>query len=84
MGCPVRKVCRVGGGSAMMTELGRTQSNALFVLDEPSVGLHPRDTQRLVEVADPEEWRLRACRHGQRIHAPDRKVGKIIIPSSVG
>ncbi len=25
MGCPVRKVCRVGGGSAMMTELGRTQ-----------------------------------------------------------
>jgi nifR3 family TIM-barrel protein len=25
MGCPVRKVCRVGGGSAMMAELGRTQ-----------------------------------------------------------
>jgi tRNA-dihydrouridine synthase B len=24
MGCPVRKVCRVGGGSAMMTELHRT------------------------------------------------------------
>jgi tRNA-dihydrouridine synthase B len=24
MGCPVRKVCGVGGGSAMMTELGRT------------------------------------------------------------
>lgn len=24
MGCPVRKVCRVGGGSAMMTEIGRT------------------------------------------------------------
>jgi tRNA-dihydrouridine synthase B len=24
MGCPVRKVCRVGGGSAMMTELDRT------------------------------------------------------------
>jgi len=24
MGCPVRKVCRVGGGSAMMTELGQT------------------------------------------------------------
>ncbi|HTL16957.1 MAG TPA: tRNA dihydrouridine synthase DusB [Patescibacteria group bacterium] len=24
MGCPVRKVCRVGGGSAMMTELSRT------------------------------------------------------------
>ena len=25
MGCPVRKVCRVGGGSAMMTELGKTR-----------------------------------------------------------
>lgn len=25
MGCPVKKVVRVGGGSAMMTELGRTQ-----------------------------------------------------------
>src|SRR3989449_7210274 len=24
MGCPVRKVCRVGGGSAMMSELGNT------------------------------------------------------------
>src|SRR5437868_6092895 len=24
MGCPVRKVCRVGGGSAMMTDLQRT------------------------------------------------------------
>src|SRR6267143_7443 len=24
MGCPVRKVCRVGGGSAMMSELGKT------------------------------------------------------------
>ena len=24
MGCPVRKVCRVGGGTAMMTELART------------------------------------------------------------
>lgn len=26
MGCPVRKVCHVGGGSAMMTELDRTAS----------------------------------------------------------
>ena len=26
MGCPVRKVCRVGGGSAMMTELGKTSA----------------------------------------------------------
>src|SRR5512136_1800675 len=28
MGCPVRKVCRVGGGSAMMTELDRTAALA--------------------------------------------------------
>lgn len=28
MGCPVRKVCRVGGGSAMMTELAKTASLA--------------------------------------------------------
>src|ERR1035437_1903534 len=28
MGCPVRKVCRVGGGSAMMSELARTASLA--------------------------------------------------------
>src|SRR5215207_11642994 len=26
MGCPVKKVCRVGGGSAMMTELEKTSS----------------------------------------------------------
>ncbi|HVY70065.1 MAG TPA: tRNA dihydrouridine synthase DusB [Verrucomicrobiae bacterium] len=26
MGCPVRKVCRVGGGSAMMTELEKTSA----------------------------------------------------------
>src|SRR6266436_5163266 len=25
MGCPVRKVCKVGGGSAMMTELDKTE-----------------------------------------------------------
>ena len=26
MGCPVKKVCRVGGGSAMMTELDKTSA----------------------------------------------------------
>lgn len=33
MGCPVRKVCRVGGGSAMMTELGRTQHLVKTMID---------------------------------------------------
>lgn len=33
MGCPVRKVCRVGGGSAMMTELSRTASLVQGMVD---------------------------------------------------
>jgi nifR3 family TIM-barrel protein len=33
MGCPVRKVLRVGGGSAMMTELSRTASLAKGMVD---------------------------------------------------
>lgn len=33
MGCPVRKVCRVGGGSAMMTDLARTQQLVKAMVD---------------------------------------------------
>jgi len=33
MGCPVRKVVRVGGGSAMMTELGRTAKLVRTMVD---------------------------------------------------
>src|SRR5712675_2613709 len=33
MGCPVRKVCRVGGGSAMMTELEKTASLVKGMVD---------------------------------------------------
>jgi len=33
MGCPVRKVCKVGGGSAMMTELSRTASLVRMMVD---------------------------------------------------
>ena len=33
MGCPVRKVCQVGGGSAMMTELARTAALARSMVD---------------------------------------------------
>ncbi len=33
MGCPVRKVCRVGGGSAMMTELGKTAALVKAMVD---------------------------------------------------
>src|SRR5579871_6864094 len=33
MGCPVRKVCKVGGGSAMMTELTRTAALVKGMVD---------------------------------------------------
>jgi nifR3 family TIM-barrel protein len=33
MGCPVRKVCHVGGGSAMMTELDRTSALVRKMVD---------------------------------------------------
>lgn len=33
MGCPVRKVCKVGGGSAMMTELDKTASLVKGMVD---------------------------------------------------
>ena len=37
---------------SLTTCLGTRLVNTLFVLDEPSVGLHPRDTQRLVHVLE--------------------------------
>src|SRR5437868_15312788 len=33
MGCPVKKVCRVGGGSAMMIELGKTSALVRGMVD---------------------------------------------------
>jgi len=37
---------------SLTTCLGTRLVNTLFVLDEPSVGLHPRDTQRLIHVLE--------------------------------
>src|SRR5205823_6542111 len=36
----------------LTTCLGARLVNTLFVLDEPSVGLHPRDTQRLIGILE--------------------------------
>jgi excinuclease ABC subunit A len=44
----------LSGGEAqriqLATSLGSHLVGALYVLDEPSVGLHPRDTHRLIEI----------------------------------
>ncbi len=46
----------LSGGEAqrlkLAGELGKDQSGSLFVLDEPSVGLHPLDTRVLIGVLD--------------------------------
>ena len=34
----------------LSTSLGSNLSGALYILDEPSIGLHPRDTHRLIDV----------------------------------
>ncbi|HVC00456.1 MAG TPA: excinuclease ABC subunit UvrA [Candidatus Dormibacteraeota bacterium] len=49
-----RLTSTLSGGEAqriqLATSLGSQLVGALYVLDEPSVGLHPRDTQRLVGI----------------------------------
>jgi nifR3 family TIM-barrel protein len=37
MGCPVRKVCRVGGGSAMMTEMDKTAALVRGMVDAVTI-----------------------------------------------
>src|SRR5262249_21028166 len=49
-----RLTSTLSGGAAqriqLATSLGSHLVGALYVLDEPSVGLHPRDTHRLIEI----------------------------------
>ena len=49
-----RLTSTLSGGEAqriqLATSLGSQLVGALYVLDEPSIGLHPRDTHRLVEI----------------------------------
>ncbi len=46
----------LSGGEAqriqLATSLGSRLVGALYVLDEPSIGLHPRDTERLVRILE--------------------------------
>ena len=46
----------LSGGEAqrlkLAADIDRDQANALFVFDEPSVGLHPKDVRTLVRVLD--------------------------------
>jgi len=49
-----RLTSTLSGGEAqriqLATSLGSRLVGALYVLDEPSIGLHPRDTNRLIEI----------------------------------
>ena len=49
-----RLTSTLAGGEAqriqLATSLGSRLVGALYVLDEPSIGLHPRDTHRLIEI----------------------------------
>ncbi len=49
-----RLTATLSGGEAqriqLATALGSNLVGALYILDEPSIGLHPRDTNRLIEI----------------------------------
>jgi excinuclease ABC subunit A len=51
-----RLASTLSGGEAqriqLATSLGSNLIGALYVLDEPSIGLHPRDTGRLIEILE--------------------------------
>src|SRR3954454_14597183 len=56
MGCPVRKVCKVGGGSAMMTEMDKTAALVKGMVDAVKI---------------PVTAKMRLGWHDQNITAPD-------------
>ncbi len=48
-----RTACTLSGGEAqrirLATQIGSGLMGVLYILDEPSIGLHPRDTKKLIE-----------------------------------
>ena len=48
----------------LTTALGTSLVNTLFVLDEPSIGLHPRDVDRLVRVQGHRLYKRHCSRSG--------------------
>lgn len=51
-----RQTSTLSGGEfqriKLATSLGSTLVGSMYILDEPSIGLHPRDTDRLIEVLE--------------------------------
>lgn len=51
-----RQSSTLSGGESqrinLATSLGSSLVGSMYILDEPSIGLHPRDTQRLVRILD--------------------------------
>lgn len=66
----------LSGGEAqrvnLATSLGSSLVNTLYILDEPSVGLHPRDTDRLIQILE----RLRDIGNTVVVVEHDREVIK--------
>ena len=49
-----RRSSTLSGGESqrinLATSLGSSLVSSLYVLDEPSIGLHPRDTEKLIDI----------------------------------
>ena len=43
-------ICREAQRLKLASEMGRGQEDAVFVFDEPTIGLHPRDVETLLGV----------------------------------
>ena len=66
-----RNAATLSGGEGqrirLATQIGSRLRGVLYVLDEPSIGLHQRDNQRLIEALDliAESRQHRACRRAR-------------------